>query len=241
MDQNVGIITQARMTSTRLPGKVLREVLGKSLLQYHIERLNKSKLPIYVATTTNKTDDAIESLTLKLNIESYRGSEHHVLSRYYECAQKHNLDIIVRVTSDCPLIDGNLIRSAVDKYISQNNKNLYLSNCQSRSFPRGFDFEIFSFKMLEEAYLNAQLANDIEHVTPYIVKNSSGKILFENIIHDEDKSGIRITVDTEEDFALIKVLIEKYSADKLTFKQIIDIFDQHPELYIINANIEQKK
>ena len=240
MKQNVGIISQARMTSSRLPGKVLLKIAGKSLLQYHIERLEISKLPIYIATTTNNSDDEIEALASKLNVVTYRGDEHHVLSRYYECAKKNNLDIIVRVTSDCPLIDGNVIQSAVAQYMSINHENLYLSNCQVRTFPRGFDFEIFSFNMLEQAYQNAFLQEDIEHVTPYIIKNSSGINKFENILLPQDKSFIRITVDTESDFILMKLLIENYNAHLLSCEDIIKIFDQNPDLYKINAHIIQK-
>ena len=102
---NIGIITQARMTSTRLPGKVLRQINGRSLLDYHIERLKLTGFEIIIATTANETDNPIIEFCNKSNIKSSRGSEHNVLSRFYTAAVENNLDIIVRVTSDCPLID----------------------------------------------------------------------------------------------------------------------------------------
>src|ERR1017187_8832445 len=106
--KRIGIISQARMTSTRLPGKILLEAKGKPMLSYHIDRLKRSGLPIYIATTINKTDEPVVQFAKTHTIPFYRGSEDHVLSRYYECALENKLDVIIRVTSDCPLIDGNL-------------------------------------------------------------------------------------------------------------------------------------
>jgi spore coat polysaccharide biosynthesis protein SpsF len=239
--KKIGIISQARMTSTRLPGKVLLEAAGKSMLEYHTERLASSGLPIIIATTTNDTDDPIVDFAKGRNISYYRGDENHVLSRYYEAAKSYELDTIIRVTSDCPLIDGNLVREGVDLFEKENNQYLYLSNCLKRSYPRGFDFEVFSFQALKEAYHCASLPGDIEHVTPYIHQNRSEKVVFRNITQLVDKSEYRITLDTEEDFQLIKILIEQYGAAELDFMQIISVFDSHPELASINAHIEQKK
>lgn len=237
----IGIISQARMTSTRLPGKVLMEVEKKSLLKYHLDRLKLSNLPLFIATTINTTDDLLEDFAVKEKINIYRGSENNVLSRYYECAQLNNLEIIIRVTSDCPLIDGILIKEAVSEYIKMGDYNLYYSNCIERTFPRGFDFEIFSFAMLEEAYKHATSTHDLEHVTPYINQNKSGKIKFKHIRNEVDRSDIRITVDTSDDFILIKKLIEEHHADGLSCKEIISLFDHNPELKKINAHVEQKK
>ncbi len=238
---HIGIITQARMTSTRLPGKIFKEVNHKSLLLYHIERLQKTGFEIAIATTTNQTDDCICEFAAKQNIKFYRGSENNVLSRYYETAKKFNFDSIVRVTSDCPLIDPHLIRNSIKKYLKLNNPNLYMSNGIERTFARGVDFEIFSFQLLEEAFNKAKDESDLEHVTPYIWKNKSGKVEFYHIKQTENNSGLRITVDTEDDFELIKVLIEKYKADTLPYNEIETILNSHPELININSHIEQKK
>jgi spore coat polysaccharide biosynthesis protein SpsF len=238
---NIGIITQARMTSTRLPGKVLQKIDGKSLLEYHIVRLLKSGFPVIVATTTNATDDPIIDFCKNNKIPYHRGSEDNVLSRYYEAAIKHELDLVVRVTSDCPLIDPHLIRNALEKYISFNNENKYISNVIDRTFARGFDFEIFSFSLLEEAFKNATSSRDIEHVTPYIRDNHSGVVDFYNIKQPVDNSYLRITVDTEDDFKLVKALISDYKAQDLAYTEIEEILLANPELIAINQHIEQKK
>lgn len=238
---NIGIISQARMTSTRLPGKVLLTIGDKPVLQYHLERLQKSNLPIFLATTTNASDDLIVAFAQEHQVPCYRGDEQNVLSRYYECARQNNLDVIIRVTSDCPLIDGNLIAAAVHEYKQAQDKNLYFSNCLVRTFPRGFDFEIFSFALLEEAYLKASLPAELEHVTPYINQNQSGQVHVGHFTQAEDKSQYRITLDTPEDFELIRILIEQYQAQNLSAAEIIQVLDANPELVSINAQVEQKK
>lgn len=239
--KKVGIITQARMTSTRLPGKILKEINGKSLLLYHLERLAISGFPVIIATTENATDDPVVEFSKKNCISYHRGSEANVLSRYYNAAVENSLDVIVRVTSDCPLIDGQLIRAGIERYFEEGKENTYLSNVLKRSFPRGFDFEVFSFALLKDAFINAQITSDLEHVTPYINQNKSGKVNFLNIVDSEDNSDIRITVDTPEDFLLIEKLIKDHSADILSGKEITELFRKFPELLQINAHIEQKK
>lgn len=237
----IGIITQARMASSRLPGKVFKEINGKSLLQYHIERLKQSGLDIVIATTTNVTDNCICEFAEKLKIKFYRGSENNVLSRYFEAAKKFNFDVIIRVTSDCPLIDPDLIRANAEKYLQINKLNLYISNSMERTFARGFDFEIFSFQLLSEANQNATDESDLEHVTPYIWKNRSGTVEFYQVKQNVNNSGLRITVDTPDDFELIKVLIGKFNAETLSYKEVENILINHPDLRAINSHVEQKK
>ncbi len=229
------------MTSSRLPGKILKKIKGKTLLQYHIERLLLTGFDIAVATTTNETDDCVVEFTENVNIKNHRGSENNVLSRYYETAKKFNFDIIIRVTSDCPLVDPNLIRNSVEKYLKLNNPNLFMSVGTKSTFARGFDFEIFSFQLLKEAFLNATEEFDLEHVTPYIWKNRSGKVELYQVKQPANNGGLRITVDTAEDFELIKTLIEKFNAETLPYNEIENVLNQHPELVAINAHIEQKK
>ena len=238
---HIGIISQARMTSSRLPGKIFKEINGKSLLQYHIERLQKTGFDIAIATTTNATDDVVADFAAKQTIACHRGSENNVLSRFYQTAIKFNYDIIVRVTSDCPLIDQHLIRNAVEKYMQFNNPNMYVSNSIERTFARGFDFEVFSFLALEDAFKKAKDESDLEHVTPYIWKNKSGKTELYHVKQTSNNSALRITVDTSDDFELIKALIEKHQADALPYSEIETILLKHPELVALNAHIEQKK
>lgn len=241
MQPHIGIITQARMTSTRLPGKILKEVEKKSMLQYHIERLQKTGLDIAIATTTNNSDDCVCEYAVLNNIKFHRGSENNVLSRFHETALKFKYDIIVRVTSDCPLIDPHLIRNSIEKYLKFNNQNVYMSNGVERTFARGFDFEIFSFQLLDEAFSKATDETDLEHVTPYIWKNKSGKVELHHIKQTENNSRFRITVDTADDFELIKQLIENHKADQLSYAEIESILKSHPDLVALNSHIEQKK
>lgn len=229
------------MTSTRLPGKVLRLVAGKPLLHYHISRLQASNLPLYLAIATNAADDPLADFAAAYPLPCTRGDEHDVLSRYRQCAATHGLDVIVRVTSDCPLLDGELIANGVRDYLQANDPRLYLSNVLERTFPRGLDFEIFSRELLEEAFQQATLPSDREHVTPYIHQNRSGRVQFQHVVRAEDRSNYRLTVDTAEDFELIRQLLETYQADTLSTDALITLLDAHPELVALNAHIEQKK
>jgi spore coat polysaccharide biosynthesis protein SpsF len=239
--RKVGIITQARTTSTRLPGKVLLETVGKTVLEHGIDRLRWSGYPIFVATTINQTDDVIVSLCEKLSVFYHRGSEDDVLSRYYECAQKFNLDIIVRVTSDCPLVDGYLIKDGVEKFIAS-GENAYVSNCIERTYPRGFDFEIFSFKALEKACENASERFEREHVSPFIRNPDKNKgVSLISLTRTKNADQFRITVDEEDDFKLIKILIENYHLVGKKAEEIITFLEANPEIANINAHVEQKK
>lgn len=239
--KKIGIISQARMTSTRLPGKVLKEVDGLPLLKYHVDRLKESGYPLFIATTTNQTDDPIVAFCEQENIAFYRGSEAHVLSRYYECAKEYGLDVIVRVTSDCPLIDGVQVRKGVERYLAEEDENVYLSNGMSSTFPRGFDFEVFSFHLLEKAFENASLPVEIEHVTPYLYLNKASKVKKIGYLYHQNKSNYRVTVDTAEDFELIRRLIVEHQAPLLNVDELVAILDSQEELVAINAHIEQKK
>jgi spore coat polysaccharide biosynthesis protein SpsF len=229
------------MGSTRLPGKILLRAGGKALLQVQMDRLKQFKTPVYLATTVLPADDALAEFATQHNIPFYRGDESHVLQRYYECAKQFGLETVIRVTSDCPLIDAELLDQAIQTYIKENDPNLYLSNTQQRTYPRGFDFEIFSFALLEQAYLKATEPMDTEHVTPFIWKNKTGQVRIEQITDAGDNSEFRLTVDTPEDYELIRRLIEEYNADSLSGQEIIAILRQHPELAEINRHIEQKK
>lgn len=236
-----GIITQARMTSTRLPGKVLLEAGGKTILEHHLNRLAWSKIPVYIATTINPTDQPIVELVDSLGLPFYRGDEHNVLKRFYECAEKFKLEVIVRVTSDCPLIDGQIIADGLKQYLKLRDKNVYYSNSLVRTFPRGLDFEIFSFDQLKTAYLNALLESDIEHVTPYINQSRSHTTVVVNHTSIENYSNLRWTLDTEDDWILLKTLFNDYKVADLPYSGILKIILQHLELATINNHVKQKE
>jgi spore coat polysaccharide biosynthesis protein SpsF len=236
----VGIITQARTTSTRLPGKVLLEVAGKSLLEHHLDRLGASGIPVYVATTTNAADDLLADIAVRRGLGCHRGSEHDVLSRFDDCARENGLDVVVRVTSDCPLIDGRVIASAVEEFLAADNPYLYLSNTLHRTFPRGFDFELFSAELLAEAASRSTDPIEREHVTPYLYANRDGRTTLRDVRWPEDRSSYRVTIDTQEDLDLVRKLIEEHNADTLDCAGVISILDNHPELVAMNADVEHK-
>ena len=219
------LITQARTGSSRLPGKVLKTVEGKTLLEIHLNRLKKCKnvSEILVATTTEGQDKKICDLAENLGFRYFRSSEEDVLDRFYQAAKPLNPEWVVRVTSDCPLLDPEL----VDKVISyaQEQKKDYVSNGIEECFPDGQDVEVFTFTALEKAWKEAQKSSEREHVTPYIRKNSDimGGELFsaEGYPCEEDFSGIRMTVDEPSDFEMIKKFIRELGTDK-SWKEYTD-------------------
>lgn len=241
---NVVAIIQARMTSTRLPGKVLLKVRGKSLLEYELERIRRSKLihQTVIATTTNSTDDPIVELAFSLGIPYYRGSEEDVLSRYYEAAKAYQAEVVVRLTSDCPLIDPVIIDQTLQTYLDHANQFDYISNTLTRSFPRGMDTEVFSFQSLEIAYFEATQAYEREHVTPYLYLHPD-RFRLGKVVHNGDLSKHRWTVDTPEDFELIRRIIQKLYPENpnFTMQDILHLLDDNPEWIEINRHIEQKK
>ena len=241
--QRAGIISQVRMGSTRLPGKVLLPAAGRPLLDYHLARLRQSGLPVLLATTTEPADDVLAAYAAAHDLPVHRGSETDVLARYYETAQHFGLDVIVRVTSDCPLVDGQLIGAAVVRFLAENNPLVYRSNSIVRSFPRGLDFEIFSMEMLAEAHANATLPYEREHVTPYLKTNpaTAGRVVFrDEVWHGGDLSRFRITLDTPEDYEVLRTLIEQHHAADLALPDLLDLLAAHPEIMALNAHIEQK-
>jgi spore coat polysaccharide biosynthesis protein SpsF len=238
----IAAIVQARMTSTRLPGKVMKVVLGKTLLEYQIERIKKVKLinQIIVATTTNSEDDSIVSLCEQLDIPYFRGSEADVLSRYYEAATKFNVDIIVRLTSDCPLIDPQVINETIREFLMSEMD--YISNSLVRTYPRGMDTEVFSYQKLKEINELADKLYEREHVTPYFYEHPN-LYTIKNVVNSKDYSDYRLTVDTAEDFCLIKKIIHSLYPTKIEFNlsDIINVLETNPSWVKINADIEQKR
>lgn len=237
------IIVQARMTSTRLPGKVLETVLDKPLLEYQIERLRRVKLAdeIVIATTTNVTDQPIIELCQRLQIPVYRGSEHDVLARYQGAAVAYHADVVVRVTSDCPLIDHRVINQVIMFFLDHWPEYDYVSNRLEPSYPRGMDTEIFSNKVLNEAYLEARGEAEREHVTPFIYRHPE-RYKLENVTYRTDESYHRWTVDTPEDFELIRRILETLYLDNndFTLEDILMLLQKNQDWLKINAHIKQK-
>jgi len=240
------IIIQARTGSTRLPGKIFKELSGKPMLWHVVDRLSHSRLAdkIIIATTDLPEDDQVETFCKTNNIFFYRGSSNDVLSRYYETAKKFNAETIVRITSDCPLIDPQIVDRMIETFYKLNTLRIfdYLSNTIQRNFPRGLDVEIFLFSSLRKAYYQASTKYEREHVTPFIYEHPKW-FKTKNFVGQKDYSFHRWTVDTEEDFHLIEEIYKSlYNAKKLfLFEDILKLFAERPELITINQNIKQKK
>lgn len=230
------------MTSTRLPGKVLKEILGKSLLEFLVERLRRVKRAdaFVIATTTNDTDLPIVECCQRMSVPFTRGSEHDVLARYYEAAQLHHADVIVRVTSDCPVIDPAVIDDAIAFY--RDGEFDYVSNALRQSYPYGMAAEVFPFQLLEQAFREAVAEPEREHVTPFIYLRPE-RYRIGHLINTEDLSHHRWTVDTPEDFELVQKIIDAIYPLKPDFgmKDILDTLNKHPEWSLINAGVRQKK
>lgn len=242
---NVVCIMQARTGSTRLPGKVLKKICGKTVLEHDIDRLKRVKNinKIVIATTELEKDNVIVEEANRLKVGFYRGSEDDVLSRYYYAAMENDANIVVRVTSDCPLIDSEVTERIIQYYLDSSQKYDYVSNTIDRTYPRGLDTEVFSFKSLQKAFDEGESQREREHVTPYIWRNT-GLFKLAQYKNDVDYSNLRWTLDTVEDFELINKIYMSLYREKMEYfdmKDILDLYKKHPELYEINNNIEQKK
>jgi spore coat polysaccharide biosynthesis protein SpsF len=245
MESNkIAAIIQARMGSTRLPGKIMKDLKGKPVLWHVIERVKQAKNidQIIIATTILKRDKIIFEKAQEWGVEVYRGSEDDVLERYYEAAVENNVDTVVRITSDCPLIDPKVIDEII-KYYNDNGYTLVTnagSDLKNRTYPRGLDTEVFSFNVLEEAFNKAEEKYQREHVTPYIYENYDDIYYYKN---DKDLSNYRLTLDTKEDYELIKVIYDKlyYGKHDFYLDEIIELLDNNKELLKLNKNIRQKK
>ncbi len=239
-------IIQARVGSTRLPKKILLKVQDKELLIHVVERvLNAKKIDqVIIATTTKPGDDLVVKLIEKYSnnrVMVFRGSEEDVLDRYYRAAENSNSDIIVRITSDCPLIDWELIDLMVSKFVDGHYD--YVSNVLTkRTFPRGLDVEVLSFGALKRMWESCTLEKHREHVTSYIRENPS---LFKtlNIEQERDLSGLRWTVDEEDDLKLVRIIYNELVRKNSNFKteDVLELIKQKPELATMNAHIQQKK
>ena len=236
----IGCIIQARMGSSRLPGKVLmKSGNGMSLLYHVINQLRHcSKVKnLVIATTTNQEDDEIEKFADNNSVNVFRGSEKDVLDRYFQCAKKYSFSTIVRITSDCPLIDPQIVDKVIERFFSGNYD--YATNTLIRTFPIGTDVEVFSFSVLETAWKNAQLPSEREHVTPHLRNKGNFKTI--NVENDTNISNLRLTVDRIEDFELINEILNNLSINPIHLENILELFSRKPELIEINKHINNNE
>lgn len=235
------------MGSTRLPGKVLKKIEDMTLLEHCVRRVSEAKTidKIVIATTIDKTDDHIEKLCCEIGVDCFRGSINNVLDRYYQCSLKYSdYQAIVRVTSDCPLIDPNVIDMCVEAF--NESECDYISNVVpgERTFPRGLDTEVFLRDALEKAHQDATEDFEKEHVTPYIWQNKGESFKIGEIIIAplEYKSDYRLTVDYLEDFSLMEKIYQEFyrHGEIIDVRDVIKFLDSNPKVAKINANCEQK-
>jgi spore coat polysaccharide biosynthesis protein SpsF len=240
--RTVGIV-QARMTSTRLPGKILMRVLGKPLLRYELERLRRvpSLDELVVATTTNADDDPVAALCDQMGVASYRGSELDVLARYHEAATLYGAEAVVRFTADCPLIDPALSDSVIRRFLEGKGNPDYYALGVTNAYPRGMDTEVFTAAALAESFAEGTEEPDREHVT-YFIRRHPERYKISRMRCDKNLSVYRLTVDTPEDFALVSRIIETLCPQNpdFTLDDIIALLEAEPELAKINGEVEQK-
>lgn len=237
-------ITQARIGSTRFPEKILKEISGETILEIHLKRILRSRLitKLKVATTTEPDAEKIVFICKRLGIEAYRGSVNNVLERFYETAYPEKPDWVVRLTSDCPLIDADEIDKVIEKAISSDLD--YVSNVLRPTFPDGLDTEVFKFAVLARAMNEAHHASELEHVTSYIWKNSTynGGSFFRSdcIVSEIDYSGFRLTVDTFEDFQVIKKLVQLIGSER-PWLEYIKALQKYPEIREVNQHLKRNE
>jgi len=231
-------ILQARMSSSRLPGKVLTPLLGKPMLQLQCERIARSKLidKLVIATSDDSSDDAIKAFCDAQQISCFRGALEDVLSRYYAAYQANPAQHIVRLTGDCPLTDPAIIDQVIALHLETEAD--YTSNCAPATLPDGLDVEVMRAEALSQAYHQAERPSEREHVTLYL-RNHSERFNLHNYTHPCDHSGLRWTVDQAEDLALVtqvyQALYPKNAA--FTTEDVLQLLERQPQLNQINADI----
>ena len=232
-------IIQARMGSTRLPGKVLQDIEGESMLARVVNRLRRAQLidECLVATTDLAADDAIVHECKRYSVRVFRGDENDVLDRYFRAAQLSRADVVVRVTSDCPLLDPEVTDKTIQAFLEARSD--YASNVVVRMYPRGLDTEVMTLQALERAWCSADQPYERSHVTPYIYEHPEQfKIL--SVTADEDCSSYRWTVDTPEDLEFIRAVYAQLNTEEFRTPDVLELLRREPHLLDINRFVIQK-
>jgi spore coat polysaccharide biosynthesis protein SpsF len=233
-------IIQARMGSTRLPGKVLLDLGGDTVLSRVVRRVRRAKLigEVVIATTKDARDDAIVAECQRLAVQCFRGEELDVLDRYYRAAESTGADAVVRITSDCPLIEPEVSDRVVQAFLDRSPA--YASNTLTRTYPRGLDTEIMTSVALARAWKEAQRAYQRVHVTPYLYENPD---LFniEQITAEQNYADHRWTLDTPEDLAFLRAVYARMgNDDHLYWRDLLELLERQPELVAMNRHITMK-
>jgi spore coat polysaccharide biosynthesis protein SpsF len=237
---NVVAIIQARMGSTRLAGKVLKDLCGETVLARVVDRTRRATLlsEVVVATSVQAADDAIVQECRRLSVPCFRGNEADVLDRYYRAAEKFSAEAIVRITSDCPLIDPEVSSKTIRAFLEQHPD--YASNVLERTYPRGLDTEVMTFAALERAWGDAHDPYQREHVTPFLYQHPE-RFRLVSVTGDRDYSQYRWTLDTMEDLEFVRAVYER-CAEALdpTWQDVLRILEKEPDLAAINEHVKQK-
>jgi spore coat polysaccharide biosynthesis protein SpsF len=235
----VSAIIQARMGSTRLPGKVLADINDHPMLWHVVERTRAAETldEVVVATTTELADDSIVAFCREHDMDSFRGNEADVLDRYYRAAREHDAEAVVRITSDCPLIDPEVIDKTVRAFLAEQPD--YASNSVIRTYPRGLDNEVMTVAALESAWREALQPYQRVHVTPYIYENPS-RFRILSVTGDKDYSAYRWTVDTAEDLEFVRAVYARCEGKRFLLRDVVRLLEREPELVEINRSVAQK-
>lgn len=242
--KKVVCIIQAHTTSTRLPNKIFKDLGGKSMLYHMVDRVSKSQKinDLVIATTIENEDDVIQEFCIENNIKYFRGSNENVLNRYWNAAKKFKADIVVRITSDCPLIEPEIIDKVID-YFNKNNYD-YVSFSSEMGLIRGLNVEVFSMFALEKTFKLATLPNEQEHVTLYMYQNSD--IFSIGVPNNIDKKFIdkelRLCVDEIADYELMKLIYDKFydGINIVDTSKVIEYLKENNSIRLINSNVKQK-
>ena len=236
-------IIQARMGSSRLPGKVLMKLNGEPMLRHQINRLQaiRELAGVVVATTELPEDDPIVALCCSMHVAWFRGAADDVLDRFYQAAKAHSADAVCRFTADCPLVDPGISTRIIQHYLLNAHRLDYVSNHLRYTQPRGLDTEVFSFQALERAHRDARRPMEREHVTPYIWMHPE-RFRIENWADVEDHSAYRWCVDTEVDFLLVAAIYARLGQTDSLFgyHDVLDLMARQPHLAALNSHIRQK-
>ena len=239
---NVVAIIQARMGSTRLPGKVLLDLIGTPMFAHVVERCRRASTlnQVVVATTDQPADNAIIGLCDKYNWQWFRGSEEDVLDRYYQVARICKANVVVRVTSDCPLIEPEIIDMVVQALLDEQTRDYTSNTLPPRNFPRGLDVEAMTFATLEQAWRDDHNPTWREHVTPYIYRHPE-LFTLHAVSSYQDYSHMRWTVDTVEDLAFVCKVFEYFGHNAFSWQDVLVLLEQNPFWLDINRSVEQKQ
>ena len=212
-------IIQARMSSSRLPGKSMIKICSKPIIEHVFDRVKSCKLidDVILATSIDPSDDILEEWAVNNSINCYRGSLDDVLDRFYNASIFYKVDNIVRITADCPLVDPNLIDKLFRYFKSK--KVSYASNTNPPSFPDGFDIEIFDFNSLKEAFKKTKNIKDLEHVTPFLIRNKKFKKY--NLRNKKNLSNYKLSIDSTDDFIKVEKIFNIFGNFNVNYKEII--------------------